>query len=71
MMKTTNQKRLIPQSIWTSTDLTLDNFSQKVYEVTGEQRRFKVTKEQRQLIMEGKLTREQAFQQTIEKMRSL
>lgn len=68
---TTNHLQSIPQSVWQDATLTLDNFTERVKQATGSTRRFRVTKEQNQLITEGKLTREQAFQQTVEKMRSL
>jgi|APGre2960657404_1045060.scaffolds.fasta_scaffold12546_3 hypothetical protein len=67
----TNHLKSIPLSVWQEKTLSIDNFAERVGEATGTRRRFRVTKEQNQLIKEGKMTREEAFNQTVERMRAL
>ncbi len=62
-------KQVIPDTVFQDPDLTLDNFAEKVAAVTGTPRRFRVSRDQAQRIRSGELTREQAFQETLQSRR--
>jgi len=55
----------VPLEIYQDPDLTVDNFSEKVKTLTGIARRFRVSREQRQRIKAGTLTREQALAEIV------
>lgn len=56
----------IPISVYLDESLTIDNFSDKVFAATGENRRFRINAAQR---ARG-LTREQAFQEVVDQKRN-
>lgn len=60
----------IPDSVYLSEGLTLDNFSDRVKEATGVARRFRVSREQAIRIKDGTLTREDALLETIKEKTS-
>lgn len=55
----------VPISVWKDSQLTLENFSEKVRAATGHARRFRVSSEQK----ERGLSREEAFTETVSKYR--
>jgi hypothetical protein len=59
------RKPEIPDSVYLSDGLTVDNFSERVKEATGVSRRFRMSREQFQRQKDGLLTREQALQEVI------
>jgi hypothetical protein len=59
------RKPEIPDSVYLSDGLTVDNFSEKVKEATGVSRRFRMSREQCKRHKDGVLTREQALQEVI------
>lgn len=59
------RKPEIPDSVYLSDGLTLENFSERVKEATGVARRFRMSRAQSALATESKLTREQALAEVI------
>ena len=55
----------IPDSVYLDPTLTVENFSKKVKEATGVERRFRVSREQNAAIKAGTLTRQQALEAII------
>ncbi len=55
----------VPLQVYQDPELTVDNFSEKVKALTGVARRFRVSREQRQRIKAGTLTREQALAEIV------
>lgn len=55
----------VPDSIYLSDGLTLENFSERVKGATGVARRFRMSREQCNRCEAGSLTREQALQEVI------
>lgn len=55
----------VPLEVYQDPELTVENFSEKVKQLTGVARRFRVSREQRQRIKAGTLTREQALAENI------
>lgn len=53
----------IPRSVWENPSLTIDNFSEIVFQETGVKgRRFRMTREQTKAVNDGNMTREEAFE---------
>jgi hypothetical protein len=65
-----NQKPDVPNSVFLDEDLTLDNFEDKVEAAIGVKRRFRVSRGQHARIAAGELTREEAFQETVARIRA-
>lgn len=55
----------VPLELYQDPELTVENFSEKVKALTGVARRFRVSREQRQRIKAGTLTREQALAEIV------
>lgn len=55
----------IPDSVYLDPTLTLENFTEKVKQVTGKERRFRVTRKQSAAIEAGTMTRQQAFEEIV------
>ena len=55
----------VPDEVFTDPTLTIANFSDKVKNLTGVSRRFRVTQEQRGRIAAGTLSREQALAEIV------
>jgi len=60
----------VPDSVYLSEGLTLDNFSERVKEATGQARRFRMSREQSERMKAGSLTREQALLEVIASVKS-
>lgn len=59
------RKPEVPNSVYLSEGLTLENFSERVKAATGVARRFRMNREQCKRHDEGQLTREQALAEVI------
>jgi len=59
------RKPEVPDSVYLSDGLTLENFSERVKAATGVARRFRMNREQCKRHGEGQLTREQALAEVI------
>lgn len=55
----------VPLELYQDPELTVENFSEKVKALTGVARRFRVSREQRQRIKAGTMTREQALAEIV------
>ena len=59
----------VPIEVFLEPGLTIETFSDVVKAKTGKPRRFRVSSAQAELIKAGKLTREQAFSETVSEMK--
>jgi hypothetical protein len=69
-VESNKSKSEIPLSLYLDDTLTIDNFNERATEATGSNRHFRLTSEQKTRVESGDLTREQAFQETVNNIRA-